>query len=313
MAGSKAPRKSRFNPSLTLPVIDIIAAVLIVIAAAVYWMHSRGEERVTAAELQLEQTRAENAELLAEAEAQLQVAEREHQQMVELEEIRREQLDYIEDQIVQQREAIIASRERDEPLMQESSELCAEIDALRDQRSEQRREIRDFEQQVEETDAVVAALSSQTIDRQAEVSRTNQLLQEPPPSRFPATSAVALLAGLGERENDYLLALSRGLTFVRGWQLGLQGSFGLGERDRTVIEAGLFANLPLPIRGLSFDLVAGYSHLSGSDEQPSGSDGLYGAHLRFAPRPHERFHIVAGAVQSHEETQARLGISFGGR
>ncbi|MFC1573331.1 hypothetical protein ACFL6M_07010, partial [Candidatus Eisenbacteria bacterium] len=54
-------KRIAFNPSLTMPIIDIIVAIILMAGTGYFWFHTKGEARLAEAHNDLAEAEAQNA------------------------------------------------------------------------------------------------------------------------------------------------------------------------------------------------------------------------------------------------------------
>ena len=121
-----------FNPSLKRPILDLILALVLIVAGGFVWFHQNGAVALAGAAEQLNQTYLENQTELKKSQAAL---ERSRQ---ELEEIRAERdskaayLEFLKDRIDQEQRALHEDWERQRPFVESAAGLSTEIDRYQD-------------------------------------------------------------------------------------------------------------------------------------------------------------------------------------
>lgn len=304
----------RYNPSITMPIVDIVVAIVLIVGASLVWHHTRGQAKIQAAQVELLRVRANNSAELAAARNDLATTQRELDEAQCLRDMRAQHLEYVVEQIAAGRGWISGVRKQNEPLVNKVRAQRTEIRDAREQRAGQRREMRRLEQELEWERVLVAELEAQTEQRRTEIVAGGERLRERPASRLPDKSAVAIMTDIATGSPTFLTSISHCVKMVHDWDLGVIGSFGLGRGGKAALaEMGIYASLPLPLRWASFDVVGGIRwRVAGNGDQAPATGSFVGAYVRLAPMPHERFFILAGMVHVHDDQAFRLGVSFGG-
>ncbi|MBD3334177.1 MAG: hypothetical protein GF355_01560, partial [Candidatus Eisenbacteria bacterium] len=63
--------KPAYNPSLLMPIVDVVVGVALFVGAGVIWFNSRGQEQIIEAREQLQETRRQQRMELAELEGEI--------------------------------------------------------------------------------------------------------------------------------------------------------------------------------------------------------------------------------------------------
>ncbi len=311
--------KKNFNPSLTLPIVDIIVAVILVVATGYFWFHSSGETRLANAFQNLRETRADNAAELAEVQQNLAKAEQDLKNMREQRDAKARYVEFLETQIDVETQAIADAQERDEQYTNEVLDLRTEIQRNRDRRQAYNSDIFEREEKIETATGRIDDLVAQVDDRNDQLDRLDEWITEAevqlaqdPPSRFPTQSAFSSLYEIKDPHQTVVMGLSHGLRRLGSLNVGVMGGLGLStDGESSIKEGGVFANLPLIPRRSSIDFEGGLSHYQPRHEGDDDLGPFAGATFRFAPRREERLFLLGGARYSHEDVALRFGLSLG--
>lgn len=311
--------KKNFNPTLTLPIIDIIVAVILIVATGYFWFHSSGETRLANAFRDLREARATNAEELAETRQNLAEAEQQLQNTKEQRDAKARYVEFLETQIDVETQAIADAQDRDERYTNEVLDLRTEIQRNRDRRQAYNTDIFEREEKIAAAQGRIGHLVAQVEDRNDRLDRLDEWIDEAevqltqdPPSRFPEQSAFSSVYEIKDPYQTVLLGLSRGLRQFGNLNVGLMGGLGLStDGESSLKEGGVFANLPLIPRRSSIDFEGGISHFQPRNEGDDDLGPYVGAMFRFAPRREERLFLLGGARYSHEDVALRFGLSLG--
>ncbi len=311
--------KNRFNPSLTLPIMDIIVAIILVVATGYFWFHSSGETKLENAFADLREARAGNARELQATREGVANTEEELARAREMRDAKARYVEFLETQIDQETQAIADAQDLDERYTDEVLDLRTDIQRNRDRRQAYNTDIFEREEKIAESEGRIDNLAAQVEDRNNQLGRLDDWIAEAelrwaadPPSRFPQQSALSSVYEIKDPHQTIMVSLSRGLRNIGGLNVGLMGGLGLStDGESSLKEGGLFANLPLLARRSSIDFEGGLSHYQ---PRAAGDDDLSpfaGATFRFAPRRDERLFLLGGARYSHEDVALRLGLSLG--
>ncbi len=316
-----AKPKSRFNPSLTMPIIDILVAIILIVATGYFWFQTKGHEELESIKEDLRQARQRNAEELAATQATLEEARQEYRETIQLRDAKAQFLDFLMEQIDVEREKIAEARDLNETYTNQVLDLRTEIQRSRDRRLAYNSDILDAETRIAEERSDIAALEAQAGERNDYIDQINdwiaraeERLQEDPPSRFPERSALASYVEIKDPDQTLVFSLSHELQRMGTIDVGLLGSLGVTtDGGSSLKEGGLYANLPIAPRRASIDFEGGVSQIESREEDMSDTSPFAGATLRFAPTPKERLFLVAGTRYSHEDLALRLGLALGRR
>jgi hypothetical protein len=313
--------KSVFNPKLTMPIFDIIIALLLIVATGYFWFQTAGKERVAEGHEGLRSARAQNAADLASAEQNLADVEQELVETRAERDGKAAQVVWLEDQVELEQERITEYERLDQEYTDRLLDLRLEIQRVRDQRAAYNTDIYEAENDISGTNERIGDLVAQAQERNDELARLDSWiaqaeaeLEANPPSRFPDRSSLASVVEITDPEERLVVSLARGLTRVGNLDVGLLGSLGLSRgAESSLKEGGLFANLLLMPRKASIDFEGGISQLSSRAEEKDDTGVFGAATLRYAPTRRERLFLLAGTRYSHEDIGLRLGLGFGRR
>ncbi len=316
-----AQSPSKFNPSLTMPVIDIVVALILVGSTGYFWFHTKGQEKLAALRDSLAQALHANEAGLAETRGTLVKAQEEYEQTIQLRDAKEQFLAFLMEETESERNRIDESQSLDEQFTNQVLDLRTEIQRGRDRRLAYNSDILDAENKIAEEQRVIASLEAQARERNSYIDQLDgwilaaeQELQKNPPSRFPEKSALASLLEIRDPNENLLFNLSHELHRIGSIDLGLLGSLGVATDGETSLkEGGVYANLPVSPRRASIDFDAGVSQLQSRADDTSDTSPFAGASLRLAPVSRERFFVVAGTRYSHEDLALRLGLAIGRR
>lgn len=317
--------RRQFNPSLRMPVIDIIVAVLLIVMAGYFWFQTSGREKLAEGFEGWRESQAGNRAEVDETLATLDSARMELERTKAQRDERAEESRWLEEQCTLEHERITEGQRLDQEYTDRLLDQRLEIQRVRDQRAALNTDLFEAEGQIREAEEAIAALETQTQERNREVARLDNWITEAqaaldadPPSRFPersSLSSVVEIAGIGDDpEQLYVVSLASGIKRVGTLDVGLLGSLGLGSgAESSLKEGGLFANMLLAHRRASLDFEGGISQLSSRLLDDSKTGPFAGATLRFAPLRRERLFLLAGTRYSHEDLGLRLGLGLGRR
>ena len=303
------------NPSLRAPLLDLIAAILLIAVSGAVWLRVEGRAQVGAARNEMLSARLEDSREIAGTQVSLNDAYRELQGAQQMQHVRAQHHDYLAARIAEEESRIDRARERDEPLAQSLQVLEAEIVSMRRRRSSLVAEIGVSEAAFEEQRGERVRLEALAEMRAHEVADAEQRLASPPPSRFPAMSGIDLRFEKRDAGGFGLVAFSRTLYALGPLNAGLLGALGLqtGGGD-ALFEGAAFLNLSILPGRLSLDLGGGSSRLQARHGDAARTEGFASASLRFAPLAHERIHLLAGLRRgAREGSTLRFGVGFGRR
>ncbi|MBD3236121.1 MAG: hypothetical protein GF330_05425, partial [Candidatus Eisenbacteria bacterium] len=106
--------KSRFNPSLTMPVIDIIVAIVLIVATGFFWFRTKGEAKLEAALADLQAAREQNTAEIAEARENLADTEQELTDIRNERDAKAQYSVFLEEQVEIERQNILDARALEE-------------------------------------------------------------------------------------------------------------------------------------------------------------------------------------------------------
>lgn len=313
--------KSRFNPSLAMPVMDIVVAVLLIAATGFFWFRTKGEAKIEAALADLQAARQQNT---AEIQVVRENLARSEQELIDIGNERDAKGQYavfLEEQVGAERQNIIDARALEEEYTDTWLDLRSQVQRANLRRAAYRTDIFETEQKIDETSAVNADYVAQTTDRNDRLDRLDRWIREArgelerdPPSRFPERSALASVLEVADPGNSIIVSLTHDVTGFGKLRLGLLAGLGLGDgSDTSIKEGGLYANLPLMPRRASIDFEGGISQRISREDEEDDLGPFAGATFRLAPLRQERFFILAGTRYSHEDVGMRIGVGLGRR
>ncbi len=313
--------KKSLNPTLTLPVMDIIVAIILIGATGYFWFHSSGETKLANAFRELRETRVENMQELAQTEETRTVAETELQDTIVLRDEKAQYVAFLESRIDVETQSILDARDLDEQYTDDVLDLRTDIQRNRDRRQAYNTDIFEREQKIEVAQGTIDELVVQAEDRNGQlelldgwIDHAQAALHRDPPSRFPEKSALSSVYEIKDPRQTILVSLSRELHRVGNLDVGVMGGLGLStDGESSLKEGGVYANLPLVSRRTSIDFEGGVSHFQPRSEGDDDLGPFAGATFRFAPQRKERFFLLGGARYSHEDVALRLGLSLGRR
>jgi len=314
-------KRFSYNPSMTMPIIDIIVAIVLILVTGHFWMSTKGEAKLAESQAEMMKAREANAQEIEIQESKLSdkasVLKETEQQCEEM----AQRVEFLkvkkEEEIIAIEEAIILN----ENYTDEMLDLRTDIQRSKDQRIGYNTDIYETDQKIENMELANTDMLLRVTDRNNEVARLGMWINEAhkreavePTSRLPAKSAVASAIDISDPNQTVVFSLSREMSSLKGLDLGLMGTLGLAvDGNSSVKEGGLYANLPLTHRRTSIDFEGGVSQLESREENKSDTSPFAGATFRFAPNPKERLFLLAGTRYSHEDLALRFGISLGRR
>jgi len=319
-----AKGKPSFNPSLGLPVTDILVAAVLVFATGYFWFQTTGQDQLEQGYEEWRQARARNAQELREARGGLQADKEDLAEIKAQRDAKAQMVVFLEEQIQQEQDNIEEGQRLDQEYTDRLLDLRLDIQEIRDRRMAYNTDIFEAEGKIETATEETDQLSAQAMERNEEIARIEEgilaartALEHDPPSRFPERSSLASvveLAATDEMDERFVVSLARGFHRVGALDVGLLGSLGLGSgANSSIKEGGLFANLLLAHRRASIDFEGGISQLQSRETDESETSPFAGATLRLAPYRRERLFLLAGTRYSHEDLGLRLGLGFGRR
>ncbi len=161
--------KNRFNPSLSVPIIDIAIAVVLIVAGGLLWYHTDGSATVHDAFQTLSQKRSGNEQelnqtldALAETQAELEAAREER-------EAKAQYAEFLMDRVQQEQAAMLALWEEQRPFVERAADLRADIARYKDTVRAFRTDIMEAEWKIESKRAEIADLEQRVQQRLAEV------------------------------------------------------------------------------------------------------------------------------------------------
>jgi len=311
----------QYNPKLTMPVLDIVIALILIAATGYFWFQTAGKERLAEGREGLCNARAQNAEDLASAGQNLVDVQNELIEIRAERDAKAEQVAWLADQVELEQEQIVEYERLDEEYTDRLLDLRLEIQQVRDRRMAYNTDIYETENDITAADERIGDLVAQAEERNDKLARLDSWiagaeaeLEANPPSRFPERSSLASIVEITDPEERVVLSLARGIMRVGTLDVGLLGSLGLSRgAGSSLKEGGLFANLVLAPRRASVDFEGGISQLSSREENKDQTDAFAAATLRFAPMKRERFFLLAGTRYGHDDLGLRLGLGFGRR
>jgi hypothetical protein len=314
-------QKQRFNPSLTMPIIDIIVAIVLVVATGYFWFQTKGEAKLEAALTDLAEARTANTAELHDARGNLAEAVQELADIRIERDAKAQYVIFLEEQVEIERQKLVDARQTEEDYTDDWLDLRGQTARARERRLAYNTDIFQTEERIAETTAVNADLVAQLNERGDERERladwTRTALAEmeaDPPSRFPEKGALASVLDISEPGEAVVFSLSGDVAAVGNVKLGVLGSLGLGDgADISIKEGGIYANLALVPRRASLDLEGGISQFQSRRDNTSDTGPFAGATFRLAPLRRERFFLLGGARYSHEDLGLRLGVGLGRR
>ncbi|MCK4306110.1 MAG: hypothetical protein KAY24_17855 [Candidatus Eisenbacteria sp.] len=310
-----------FNPSLRMPIVDIVVACVLVVVTGYFWFHTKGETKLENSKNKLRSTQAENA---AELQATIQTridAQEELKATILSRDDNAQIVEFLKDRIEIEREAIREAQERDERYTDEVLDLRTNIQRSRGQRRANRTDVMEADRSIEELRGLVADLEDQSRERNEEIARLDDWilsaqveLERNPASHFPEKSGLTSLVAVTKDDQAVLVGLSLAVKVLGPVDVGIAGSLGLSTDGETSCkEGGLYANLPVVPHRTSIDFEGGVSNVESRKNSRSETDPFAGATLRFAPSRGQRLFLTGGARYSHEELAVRLGVALGRR
>jgi len=314
-------KNEQYNPSLTMPIIDMIVAVIIIVVSGYVWFHGPGVENLRNAHRQYEEARKKNQEDLQQAMAALEEARKELEETKREREMLKQDLEVLAKRYDEEIQRIRGARRLSEQYTDEVLDLGNSIQRAKDERRALNGEVYETTQQIAQVQAEIDALEQEARERNEEIARIEQwiaeakaYLEENPPSRFPEKSSFASALDIGSDPGGaVVLSLAREITEVGKLNVGVKGGVGVGEEHSSLKEGLLFATLPIIHRKTSLAFEGGVSHLQVPGERKSQLSPFAGASFRFAPFGKERVFLTAGPRYSHEDVGLRVGVAFGGR
>ena len=312
-------KRPAFNPSLTMPVIDIVVALLLIFATGYFWMTTKGEAKLAESRAQLEKARVENAQEVTRVEANL-VLKQDELVMTEKDEIEKAAfVEFLKVKKETEEQLIVEAIELNEQYMDDMLDLRTDIQYSKDRRIGYNTDIFETDEKIAVMDSDNADMLARVQDRNAELTRLNVWITDAqrqeiidPTSRLPEKSSVASVIDISDPSQNVMLSLAYELQKFGNLDMGLTGALGLGvDGESAVKEGGIFANLPITPRRSSIDFEGGISQFESRKEGISDLSPFAGATFRFAPNPKERLFLLAGTRYSHEDLALRFGLAFG--
>ncbi|MBU1700310.1 MAG: hypothetical protein KJ970_19045 [Candidatus Eisenbacteria bacterium] len=312
--------RSSYNPSLLLPIIDVIVGLTLLIGAGYIWYNTRGQEQIIEAQEQLDMTRRQQTDEIKTINQM--IAERED----ELVNIRNEQLaktqyvQFLQERIEMETTQISEGREKDRRYTDELLELRDDIRIARDELKGNLAGVAEEDGRVRRRTSELDSLKVESLVRQQRVSALENEIAEAravrrhdPWSIFPIQTGFLAAYEYGDKDQRFIAGLSQDLMDIQNLKLGIQGVLGLSSSEnRSLKEGGLYLNVPLIFRRASLEFGAG---IQGTTEGAGDTnvDPYASANFRLAPIRSERFFLLGGPYYTGSNTAIRLGLGFGRR
>lgn len=308
-----------FNQSITMPIVDMVVAAILIFTTGYFWMNTKGEAKLADSQSQLEAARVENVEEITRVELLL-VEQQESLAATEKDELDKAAIvEFLKFKKEDEELKIAESAELNEIYTDDILDLRTDIQRSKDRRIGYNTDIFETDQKIAAVESGNSDMMTRVADRNNEVSRldvwiANAERQESvePTSRLPEKSSMASVIDISDPSQTVVLSLAYQLQKMRGMDLGLIGSLGLGiDGESAIKEGGVFANLPLTNRRTSIDFEGGISQYESRKEGESDVSPFAGVTFRFAPNPKERLFLLAGTRYAHEDLALRFGLAFG--
>lgn len=313
-------QRSEYNPSLRMPIIDIVVTIVLMVVTAFFWFHTKGQAKLESAAEQLQRSRQENAAELQKSKDALADVEQELTDTRNLCKAKAQYVVFLKERIDVERETIEVCEKQNEQYTDAVLDLRTEITRGRDRRMAYNTDVFETGTKIEGERAEIANLEAQALERNDEIDRldawiaeAHQQLEENPPSRFPVRSALASAYMITD-PGEVVFSFTLGVKEYGALDLGLIGSLGMGtDGASSVKQGGVFANLPISPHRASIDFEGGVSQFESRENNDSDTSPFASALIRLAPSAKERLFLIAGPHYSHEDLALRLGLALGRR
>jgi hypothetical protein len=310
----------RYNPSLLMPVIDVIVGIALFAGAAFLWYNTRGQEQVFVAREGLEQIRQEQQnELVAR---QLEIDER-GQSLVDVQndhEAKKQYVTFLAQRIDVETVAIEDGRDKDRKYTDVLLGLRDDIRKAEDELRANEARVTEEDDRIARRQSEVDSLQAEVLDRERRISELENETAEAlavrrhdPYSIFPTKAGFLAAYELNDEADRFVAGLSHDVFDLQNLRFGLQGVVGLSSEENTSLkEGGLYLNIPLIFRRASIEVGAG---LSGTrvGAQSTQYDPYVSGHFRLAPLRRERLFLLGGPHLTGETVGFRLGLGIGRR
>jgi hypothetical protein len=309
-----------YNPSLLMPIIDIIVAVALFAGTAALWYNTRGQEQVIAAREGLDAIRQEQANELAVRSLEIDDY---GQQLVDVQndhESKKQYVAFLDQRIEDETAKIKDGRAKDRRYTDVLLELRDDIRLATDEMRGNEAGVTEEEDRITRRQSEIDSLQAEVLTREREISdlenQTAEALairRHDPISIFPVKAGFLAAYEVNDENTRFVVGLSHDVFSLRNLRLGVQGVLGLSSDENSSLkEGGVYLNIPLIFRRASIEVGAG---LSGQKQGALDTeyDPYLSGHFRLAPIRRERFFLLGGPHLTAETVGFRLGVGIGRR
>ncbi|MBD3337371.1 MAG: hypothetical protein GF355_17805 [Candidatus Eisenbacteria bacterium] len=312
--------KSAYNPSLLMPIVDVVVGVALFVGAGVIWFNSRGQEQIIEAREQLQETRRQQRVELAELEGEIVEAQDELVAIQNERQAKQQYVEALEQRIETETGKIEDAEELDRRYTDRLLDLREDIEVAQDALSGYRAGVAEESERIDRRSAELDSLQSIALARSRRVSELENEIAEAravrrhdPWSIFPVHGGFMAAYEIGDEDNRIVAGLSHDIFDIQNLRVGLQGALGLSSQEETSLkEGGVYLNIPLIFRRASVEVGAGLQGTQVGNEDTEYDPYLSGL-FRLAPMRSERFFLLGGPQLSPENVAFRLGLGIGRR
>lgn len=310
----------RYNPSLLGPIIDIVVGIALFVGAALLWYNSRGQEQIVAAREGLDETRAQQAQELADRRAEIDDYS---SQLVDIQndhEAKKQYVAFLDQRIEAETAKIEEGQDKDrrytDVLLQLRDDIRLASDELRGNEggvAEEQDRINRRQSEIDSLRAEVLARERRVSELENETAEALAIRRHDPISIFPVRAGFLAAYEINDEDNRFVVGLSHDVFSLQNLRLGVQGVLGLSsDETRSVKEGGVYLNIPLVFRRASIEVGAG---ISGQKQGALDTeyDPYLSGHFRLAPIRRERLFLLGGPHLTPETVGFRLGLGIGRR
>jgi len=301
-------------------VADVCYTTLVLVAATAMFHRVQGEPKIRAAEARIEAVRNLHAADVARAEKETRAIEREIARLVGRRDSLTTRAEEVRLDFRDKASAIRWAENRAAEVAERSLELVDRLDTREKQVARAGTKASVLADRVGELDRAIAtardtlrAVESRRVPLTLRVGALAARSGRRSPGLFAGPTGLSAFLQAGEATNYLAFSLTRDVTQVGDWRLGLAGTFGFGDEPRLSLrDLGLYGNRDLIPGFVSMDLGFGFERLRRGTGDAS-SDPYGTLFFRVAPTSHERAFLLLGVKAAREETQPLFGVGIGRR
>jgi hypothetical protein len=312
--------KSSYNPSLVLPVIDVIVGITLLVGAGYVWYNTRGQEQILETREQLEMTRRQQADEIDGINREIAQREEELVDIINEQKAKEQYVQFLQERIDMETAKIDEGRELDRQYTDQLLDLRDDIRIAQDELRGNLAGVAEEDGRIRRRSSELDSLKAEALGRQQrisdlenEIAEARAVRRHDPWSIFPIRTGFMAAYEYGDQDKRFIAGLSQDLMDIQNLKLGVQGVLGLSsDNDRSLKEGGLYLNVPLIFRRASLEFGAG---IQGTKEGAADTevDPYASAQFRLAPIRSERFFLLGGPYYTGSNTAVRLGVGFGRR